>query len=796
MPIDASPRLRRVALAGNPNVGKTTVFNLLTGMRQKVGNYPVVTVERKSGRMAGDQPVEIIDLPGTYSLTPRSQDEQIAYDMLVGRLNGEPAPDLVVCVADATNLERNLFLISQIMDLGLPTVVVMNMMDTAESRGLHLNVSSLSRALGAPIIPMVATRKDGVEALRKAISEPVPPPPPRRWRLRPAVGNEISRLEALLANKVPEMAPVQRFSEALRALESDPALSRWETRVPDFHAAILEARRSLSERNIPFDQAEIDGRYAWLEPLLKFTVSRDKDPSEQTHSDRLDAVLTHPVAGPAIFFVILMVVFQAVFSWATPAMDLILAGMSELGILVRSVLPAGMVSDLLVDGAIGGVGNVLVFLPQILLLFFFLGLMEDTGYMARTSLIMDRVMSRIGLSGGSVVPLLSSFACAIPGIMATRTMPNQRDRLITIMVAPLMSCSARLPVYTLFIAAFIPTGHLFGFIGYQGLTMVILYLLGMSMAFVAAWILQRFIFKNEASFFAIELPPYRVPQIQQVLVRMVTRSKMFVVRAGKIIFTMSIVLWFLATYPRTAPDANLQARQDAIESTYHAALDEIATERGTDTKSLLADPSIRHALRLLAATDTIQEGANVDSPHGALSAIRSIDPDAATDAQAIFAVQKVRNTARREFSNALSAYKIQHSIVGRIGHLVEPVMRPLGFDWKISAGLLTALAAREVIISTLGTIYSVGDVDETSTALRDHLKSDRYEDGTPVFTPLVAVSLLVFFVLAMQCMSTLAITRRETNSWFWPAVMWAYMTGMAYLFSLAIYQGGMALGLG
>ncbi len=407
-----------------------------------------------------------------------------------------------------------------------------------------------------------------------------------------------------------------------------------------------------------------------------------------------------------------------------------------------------MATDLLVDGIIAGVGNVVIFLPQILLLFFFLGLMEDTGYMARSAFIMDRLMSRVGLSGGSVVPLLSSFACAIPGIMAARTLANPRDRLITIMVAPLMSCSARLPVYTLFIAAFLPTGTVLGIFTFQGVAMFSMYLLGTVMAFVAAFVLRRFVFnKGDSSFFAMELPPYRLPRMRQILWRMVDRSRAFVVRAGKIIFGMSIILWVLATFPMTDPPEALVAQQGSLEVT-----------KAERVEGLLAGGVARE------------------------DAVALIDEQFAADVQAIDA--------------RIAAWQVERSFIGRLGHAIEPVMRPLGFDWKISAGIISAFAAREVIISALATIYSVGDVDEDSPLLREQLKADTYEDGSPVYTPLVAVSLLVFFVLALQCMSTLAIARRETNSWKWPAVMWLYMTGLAYLFSLIIYQGGQALGWG
>lgn len=738
--------VRRVALVGNPNVGKTTVFNLLTGMRQKVGNYPGVTVERKVGRLAGEPPVDIIDLPGTYSLSPKSADERIAYDVLMGHLEGEASPDLVVCVVDASNLERNLYLLSQVMDTGLPCLVALNMTDAAEEAGLLVDVAKLEQELGVPVIPTVASRNEGIGKLKYRMrSETLPEPAAPRWDIMPVVDEGLPFLMEHLDGVLPEHG---RRIEVLQCLTNDGMLAHWATQLRAFHAAILAERARLEGLKAPYQQAEIMGRYNWISPVVARVVSRSKADTELTVSDRIDAVLTHRFAGPILFGLLLLLIFQAVFTWATPAMDLIEGGVVAFGDLVRSVAPTGMLTDLLVDGVIAGVGNVAVFLPQILLLFFFLGLMEDTGYMARSAFIMDRIMSKVGLSGGSVVPLLSSFACAIPGIMAARTLANPRDRLITIMVAPLMSCSARLPVYTLFIAAFLPTGTILGILTWQGVAMFSMYLLGTVMAFLAAFILRRFVFnKGDSSFFAMELPPYRMPRFRQIMWRMVDRSKAFVVRAGKIIFGMSIILWVAATFPRAelTPDLAQEAR----------VLEVRKAERVEGLK---------------AAGMSTEEAAVL------------IDEQFATESG--------------ELDARIASYRIERSAIGILGHALEPVMRPLGFDWKISAGIVSAFAAREVIISALATLYSVGDADEDSPLLREQLKADTYADGSPVYTPLVAVSLLVFFVLALQCMSTLAIARRETNSWKWPAVMWLYMTGLAYLFSLVIYQGGQALGWG
>ncbi len=750
------PTSLSVVLVGNPNVGKTTLFNQLTGLRQRVANFPGVTVERKSGTLTNSPDVEIIDLPGTYSLTPRSLDERIAYEVLAGR-RGE-SPDLVVCVVDAGNLERNLYVVSQVIDIGLPVIIALNMIDAAEENGIIVDAAVLENELGVPVVSMVASEGKGVGQLIEQILKPVSQSPPYRWNLIDAIDAKIPDLINILAEDVPEVKSEHNRMEVLRALAEDEALDAWRLEAPKFVKRIEDLRDEFTERGIAWKHAEVSGRYAWLGPIVNQCVRRVRDTA--TISDRIDSVLTHQIFGPLFFIVILAGIFQSVFSWATPAMDLIEMGISELAAGIQSILPASWAADLLTDGVITGVGNVVVFFPQILLLFFFLGLMEDTGYMARTAFIMDRVMKRVGLSGGSVLPLLSSYACAIPGIMAARTLDNERDRLITIMIAPLMSCSARLPVYTLFIGAFIPSGAFFGVLGYQGLTMFSMYIMGTLMAFIAAAILKHFIFKGPGSYFVMELPPYRRPRLQQVMFRMIQRTKVFAVRAGKIILACSIVLWFLANFPRV--DSSTEFDQATVHAEQHQGAtnaEAIATILGTSL-------NISESSMDLGNSHVAHEQAIVMQDH---------------------------QTAIDSVENAQKSAQIRGSAIGYLGRFLEPVMQPLGFDWKISAGLVSAFAAREVIISTLSIIYSVEE-DEEGVALRDAIIVDQYPDGRRVFTPLVAVSLLVFFVFALQCMSTLAIARRETNTWKWPAIMWIYMTALAYLASFIVYQGGLLLG--
>lgn len=651
-----------VALAGNPNAGKTTLFNSLTGLKQKVANYPGVTVERKEGVWKlGEAVAKLIDLPGLYSLDATSLDEQIARDVLTGEMLEGERPDVIIAVVDSTNLERNLYLVTQLFDYDIPVVIALTMVDIFEKQKHQIDIEKLSELLRSPVIRVTASNKRGMEDLAEKVSE--------------------------LAGTTP---------------------------------------------NIPFEltgtgesgeNAHIFARYNFISNAVQESVKHN-DIEEHNFSEKVDRILTHKFFGLLILVAVLLVVFQTIFSWATLPMDLLEKGFGALGDFARAQLPPGVLADLAVDGIIAGVGGVLVFLPQILLLFLFISILEDSGYMARAAFLLDKLMSRVGLHGKAFLPLMSSFACAIPGIMATRTIEDRRDRLATILIAPFMSCSARLPVYALMISAFFAGQTVLGFISLGALLMLAMYTLGILVAIIVASILKRTLLKSPPPPFVMELPPYRVPNLRTILQNMLTRSGLFLKRAGTVILAISIVLWALMYFPRPA-----------------------------------AVPP--------AVPVTAEQTSAGDQP-------------AADDG---------------EIAKAEEGEHLRNSYAGKLGHLIEPVIQPLGFDWKIGVALIASFAAREVLVSTLSIIYNVGkDENEESTTLISAIKDAKTDSGKPVWTPLTALTLMVFFVLAIQCMSTVAIVRRETNSWMWTLFMVAYMTGIAYVAAFVTYQGGRLLG--
>ena len=682
------------ALVGNPNCGKTTVFNALTGLRQKVGNYPGVTVEKKEGRvrLPGGLAASLIDLPGLYSLTPRSPDEAIARDVLFGHRADVAQPDGIIHVVDAANLARNLYLTSQVLEIGLPTVVVLTMTDVAERTGQALDLVALEATLGVPIRAVRASSGMGLDALREAIAMlPLTPPPPRRdWALPTDAEVEVAELAEMLRVRH-GTPPAQSVAEATGLLMADvprpEEATRWSPPVWEHVAA---DKAGLALLGIDFPQAVIEARYAWAGRVAGRTVRKPRQ-AAPTLTDALDRVLMHPVWGYVIFFGVMALVFQTIFTWAQIPMNGIGSAISALQGFLTHHLPPGDFQDLLVNGIVAGVGTTVTFLPQILLLFFAIAVLEDTGYMARAAFLMDKVMSKVGLHGKSFIPLLSSFACAIPGILATRTIDDRKSRLVTILVAPLMSCSARIPVYTLMIAAFIPNRRVGGVFTLPGLTMMAMYFLGMATAFGMAWLFKKTLLKGSPPVFFLEMPPYHAPSPRTVLMTVLERAWLFLKKAGTVILSVSVVLWFLSSYPKSAP--------------------------GTPP-----------------------------------------------------------------------AQRMAQSYAGHAGRAIEPVIRPLGFDWRIGVSLVSSFIAREVFVASWGTINGVEEGSHGS--LVQKMRAD------PKLSPLIAVCIMVYYVLAMQCLSTMAVVKRETNGWTWPLFMTGYMTALAWAATFLTYRIGLAMGWG
>lgn len=737
------PDMRYVALTGNPNSGKTTVFNALTGMRAKVGNYAGVTVERKEGKLKGSvpgEPITLLDLPGTYSLSPKSLDEQISRDILFHRLKEVPAPSLVIVVVDGSNLERNLYYATQVIELGYPTIVALNMLDVAEQNGHSIDPGKLSEELGVPVLPLIANSNQGINDLKNQIIE--------HFKHQSCVS--VTELFVKLPEKAEiELQPIidllaQEFrqrktsahAEALLLLTDEKVTAAKDAHYPNIILdAVGAARERLEKQDLQWRSIAIEARYGRITNICEQSVSQAETPGE-SFSDRLDRIVTHKIWGTAIFIGIMILIFQSIFTFAGVPMDLLEQGFGTLGNWVGDMMSEGELRSLIVDGVIGGVGGVLVFLPQILFLFLFIGLLEDSGYMARAAFLMDRLMSKVGLHGKSFIPMLSSYACAIPGIMATRTIESPKDRLVTMLIAPLMSCSARLPVYTLLIAACIPDRKVLGFIGLPALTLFLMYLLGTLVAFVMAWIFKKTLLKGETPMLILELPPYKRPLLKQVLRHMWERSKLFLRRAGTVILGISIILWFLNTYPKSSE----------------------ISQQFADQRS-----------QVELAGEITDEG----------------ELDAATQEQ-LLSLEKAESSAL-----------LAHSFSGRIGHLIEPVFAPLGFDWKIGIGIVASFAAREVFVSTMSTIYSmegVEDEEEGERRLADRLLNENRPDGTRLYTPLLGVTLMVFYVFALQCAATVAVMKRETNGWKWPLFQFGYMFVLAWVFAFITWHGGKLLG--
>ena len=719
-----------VALIGNPNTGKTTLFNALTGLSQQVGNYPGVTVEHMTGNLplSDGMTAELVDLPGTYSLAAHAPDELIAVDVLLGHQQGAAPVDAVIAIVDASNLRRNLYLVSQLLETGVPVVIALNMTDIAQRRGVAVNASVLSARLGVPVIPISARRRVGLRTLRQAVDAVLgerEQPLRNLPRFPEELQEQARQLEGLDVITAHGSRSLTRV-EALRALIDEGGVI--EDRLagalgPQISSRLRQMRGELG-MSVPLASLETEIRYEWISQMLEDSLVQPRE-LRASPSDRVDRVLMHRVAGVVVFVLLSGMVFQAVFTWAVPLMDGINAVIGGVGHWISLWMEAGALHSLIVDGVLAGVGGVVIFLPQIAILFFFIAVLEDCGYLARAALLMDRLLARCGLSGKSFLPLLSSFACAVPGVMAARTVEDRRDRLATMLVAPLMSCSARLPVYVLFIGAFIPDRPVLGsWVGLQGLALFGMYLVGAGVAIPVAWTLKKTLLRGEPPTFLLEMPSYKLPAPRTVALRVYHSSKAFVVRAGSIILTTTVVMWALAYFPHS----------DAVIAQYD-----------------------RERLGLPAADETL---------------LRDID--------------------RRESSHLLEA-----SYLGQAGRMVEPLVLPLGWDWRIGMATLASFPAREVIISVLGTIYSLGgDYDESSDDLRQALQNAKRGDGQPLISIAVALSIMVFFALCAQCASTLAVILRESGSWVWPLLTFVYMTVLAYVGAFATYRVGSWLGWG
>ena len=709
--------MRTLALIGNPNTGKTTLFNALTGLTQRAGNYPGVTVEHKVGTVTldGEDALDLIDLPGAYSLAAHSPDEMLAIDVLLGQQQDAPPIDGILAVVDASNLRRNLYLVSQLAEIDVPLVVALNMGDIAIRRGMRIDASALSEALGVPVVSVLAHRRQGLDELRRtlaALNADPAPARPQRVELPDQLQRATAELQAAVSGPLSSV-------EALRALvdEDGYAERRLLASAGDGIADRLRGLRTACADSL--SELESNARYAWIDGLLSRAISQPNR-LESRRSDRADRVLAHRLFGVAIFVLVNVLVFEAIYTWSGPLMDGIDALFAACGDRAAALIPPGALQSLVVDGLIAGVGGVLIFLPQIAILFFFIALLEDSGYMARAALLMDRLLTRVGLSGTAFMPLLSSFACAVPGIMATRTIEDRRDRFATILVAPLMSCSARLPVYVLFIGTFVPDRSLWGgIIGLQALTLFAFYCLGALVAIPVAWLLKRTLLKGDPPPFLLELPSYKTPDLRTVLLRVYHSSRAFVVRAGSLILATTIAMWALAYFPRS--EAVVERHQIERQAVAPAALDSLAKRQAAEL--------------------------------------------------------------------------VENSYLGQAGHWVAPAVRPLGWDWRIGMAVIASFPAREVIISALGTIYSLGaGEDEGSESLRATLAAATWPDGRPIYTLAVALSIMVFFALCAQCLSTLVVIKKETGSYGWSLFSFGYMTTLAYIGALATYQVGTALG--
>lgn len=732
-----------VALVGNPNTGKSTFFSALCGVPARIGNYPGVTVEKKLGRYRDDcGEVTVVDLPGTYSLSARTLDEMVSVDVLLGRQSDVPRVDLIVAIVDVTNLERNLYLFTQVRQLGIPVLLVLNMWDRGQASGQTIDLNELSDRLGVPVVPVAASRKQGIADAKRmirqcgagAVHESQPPPA----LFSPKFESEVAQLSDWLYSQAG--LRLQPFLVERLVLDLNGAHAAELQRQPnlaELPTQIDAIRQRLAEVGLKVPAMETRERYKWIRAQLA-GIASTPDEQKRSLSDGIDDVLTHRIWGFLAFAAIMFAIFQAITAGTVWAMDWITDNLqTSLVEAVEGILPPGTLRSLLNDGIIAGVGSVIVFLPQIVMLFFFIGMLEDCGYMARAAFVMDKLMTKLGLSGKSFLPLMSSFACAVPGIMATRVIEDRRDRMVTILIAPLMSCSARLPVYVLLVTTFVPqVSWLGGWIGLQGVVLFAMHIVGLVVAVPVAWLLKKFFFPGEVPPFVMELPSYKLPSPRVVFFRVWERAEAFLTRAGTLIFCTAILVWAAGYFPGD-----------------HTRLHELTRE--------------------------IESAQQTASAFG----LEESHPERRAAEASLVELQ----SAKKDLSRQL----IEYSFLGRAGKAIEPAVRPLGWDWRIGVGVIASFPAREVIIATLGTIYALGgDVDAEDEGLQAAISRSRWPDGRPVYTLPVAISIMVFFALCAQCAATLMVIKRETNSWRWPAFTFVYMTGLAYLGALLVYQIG------
>jgi ferrous iron transport protein B len=696
-----------IALVGNPNSGKSSLFNCLTGLNQKVGNFPGVTIDKKTGAtsLSGILNAEVIDLPGTYSLYPRRMDEWVSYKVLLNQ-DKELKADIVVVVADASNLKRNLLFCTQIIDLKVPVVIALTMMDLAKRKGIRIDTAALERELGVPVVAVNPRKNKGILQIKKAIEQTA-----QRLYQTP--------VRDFIDNRALSNASVEEIKQHLPQLSDYTAIHYLINHESfDLDNTMQDTIEKIERKNnfnpTKTQAEEILQRYGRIKYIMQQSVSEPDPLQKSLFTEKLDNILLHRRWGYLILLVVLFLLFQSVFWLAQYPMDWIDSGFALFRQWLSNMLPDNKLTDLLTNGVIAGLSGILVFVPQIMILFGLITLLEDTGYMARISFLSDRLMRAVGLNGKSVMPMISGFACAVPAIMSARNIENKKERLLTILITPLMSCSARLQVYTILIGLVIPKIFLFGFLGLQGLVMMGLYLLGLVMALIVSYVAKWFIKIKEKSFFILELPTYRSPRWKNVLPIMISKARIFVTDAGKVIMVISLILWALSSF---SPGNRLQKVTQYYE--------QLKSQPDADVSKL-----------------------------------------------------------DKEFHTA----KLENSYAGILGKSIEPAIAPLGYDWKIGIALITSFAAREVFVGTMATLYSVGDKDQGSLLLKEKMKTAVRPDGKPVFNLATGLSLMIFYLFAMQCMSTLAVVKRETRSWKWPIIQLIYMTGLAYLMSLLVYQ--------